>query len=122
MNHKYARRSTGQFIYFSEIGKKFFDKSKEAENFKYIGEISAEDQEKEESAGLKGEVSQQDDATDKENYKKQLVESNKVKAVELTAEELEARLSDKKIVIDETTTNEKSKEVIKTSKPLPKKK
>jgi len=122
MNHKYARRSTGEFIYFSETGKKFFDESKEAAKFKYIGPISAEEQAIEESAGVKAEVSQMDDATQKAEYNKQLVESNNVKAVELTAEELEARLSDKKVVIAEEGNVEENKIPVPAGKPSTKKK
>lgn len=102
MNHKYVNRITGKTIYLGPAGKTIFDTKKESKNFVYMGEISKEEQEKEEQSKQKNNAEILSDAAEKEKRNSELTETVKRKADELTQEQLDALTAEKKIVIDET--------------------
>lgn len=128
MNHKYVNRLTGKTVYFGPSGKPMFDRSKDAKNFVYMGEISKEEQEKEEQSSVKSKAEILSDAAEKEIRNKELTsETVKAKAKELTQDELDALTKDKQTVIDETAGDEipeapEDPEAPETETPKPKSK
>jgi len=102
MNHKYVNRITGKTIYLGPAGKTIFETKKESKDFVYMGEISKEEQEKEEQSKQKNKAEILSDAAEKEKRNAELTKTVKTKPNELTQEELDALTAEKKIVIDET--------------------
>ncbi len=93
-SHKYISRTDGRVIYFSNEGKKQFEKTKRINDFKYVGMVTDEERQKEVAESANKKPVSFDEA---KNNNKTLIEKVKAPVKELTEEELAA--------LDKNTTN-----------------
>ena len=96
-SHKYIGRKDGRVIYFSNEGKKQFEKTKRINEFKYVGTVTDEQRQKEVAESANNKPISFDEAK-KEN--KALVEKVKAPVKELSKNEVE-ELTEKTTVIDD---------------------
>ena len=98
-NHKFQHRENLKVIWFSDEGKKFFDKTKTSEQYQYMGAFTAEEKEAEIERLSKSENL---------NSKPFVDEIVKVEAKEVTAEEKKERK--KKVKENEVEISESGEE------------
>lgn len=107
-SHKYIGRTDGRVIYFSNEGKKQFEKTKRINDFKYVGTVTDAERQKEVADAANKKPVSFDDAK-KEN--KTLVTKHKAQVLELSSEGL-AEVEDKTTTVgdeDELTPAQKKK-------------
>ena len=102
MNHKFTHRETRKVMYMSDEGKKFHDKSPEADKYVYNGPITTSQQAAEEKAAAeKVEKPELNEEEELEQHDKNLKGKVKRDVVELPKDKVEDLVKDKKTTVNE---------------------
>jgi hypothetical protein len=115
-SHKYISRTDGRVIYFSNEGKKQFEKTKRINDFKYVGTVTDAERQKEVADAANKKPVSFDDSK-KEN--KTLVTKHKAQVLELSSEGLsEVEEKTTNIDVEETLTPAQLKKLEKDKAKL----
>lgn len=91
MNHKFIDRKSDKVLYFSALGKRTFEETSEAQNFRYVGPITSAAQAREEAEAESRANSPMSEEEEMERYNRGLKNSSTRKANtrELSEEDLD---------------------------------